>query len=197
MSAADDAALLETVTASLPELAEIRDADLRDKVARAWAYSLAHSSFNAIDEIPGSGVPDSPRMKRGTQLDHIRGVARLALAMGDEMKSRFPELPIDRDLLAACALCHDVGKPFEFDPDNQRRWRADTVATGRPALRHTLYGVHVCLTVGLPEEVCHAAGCHSGEGELVQRSLHVSIVHQADVVFWQTLTDGGAMEGSA
>ncbi len=196
MSAADDAALLATVTESLPELAEISDAGLRDKVARAWAYSLAHSSFNAIDEIRGSGVPDSPRMKRGTQLDHIRGVTRLALAMGDEMKGRFPELPIDRDLLAACALCHDVGKPFEFDPDNQRRWRADTVATGRPALRHTLYGVHVCLTVGLPEEVCHAAGCHSGEGELVQRSLHVSIVHQADVVFWHTLTDGGAMEDS-
>ena len=194
---ARDAALLRTVTASLPELAEIGDAGLRDKVARAWAWSLAHSSFNAIDEIPGSGVPDSPRMKRGTQLDHIRGVARLALAMGDEMKSRFPELPIDRDLLAACALCHDVGKPFEFDPTISG---AGAPTPSPPACRRSatpLYGVHVCLTVGLPEEVCHAAGCHSGEGELVQRSLHVSIVHQADVVFWQTLTDGGAMEGSA
>ena len=194
MSARDEARLTETVTASLPELAEIGDADLRDQVARAWAYSLARSSFNAIDEIPGSGVPDSPRMKRGTQLDHIRGVARIARVIGDQMLRQFPELPIDRDLLLACALCHDVGKPFEFDPANQERWRANTVATGLPPIRHTLYGTHVCLTVGLPEEVCHAAGCHSGEGELVQRSLHVSIVHQADVVFWQTLTDGGAME---
>ena len=133
-------------------------------------------------------------MKRGTQLDHIRGVTRLALAMGDEMKGRFPELPIDRDLLAACALCHDVGKPFEFDPDNQRRWRADTVATGRPALRHTLYGVHVCLTVGLPEAVAHTAGAHSGEGELVVRSLENTIVHHADYTFWRVLDAGGLLE---
>ena len=85
MSAADDAAILETVTASLPELAEIGDADLRDKVARAWAWSLAHSSFNAIDEIPGSGVPDSPRMKHvapssttsaGSRASHWRWATR-------------------------------------------------------------------------------------------------------------------------
>ncbi len=65
------------MTASLPEFAQIVDGDLRDKAARAWPTSLARSSFKAIDAIPGSGVPDSPRMKRGTQLDHIRGVARM------------------------------------------------------------------------------------------------------------------------
>jgi hypothetical protein len=48
--------------------------------------------------------------------------------------------------------------------------------------------------VGLPEEVCHAAGCHSGEGELVRRSLHVTIVHHADYAFWRPLEAAGLLE---
>ena len=110
------------------------------------------------------------------------------------MAAQFPELSIDRDLLIACGLCHDVGKPYEFDPLNQERWRSDPGATGFPAIRHTQFGTHVCLTVGLPEEVCHAAGCHSGEGELVRRSLHVTIVHHADYAFWGALRAGGQLQ---
>ena len=66
-------------------------------------------------------------------------------------------------------------------------------AAGLPAIRHPQYGTHVCLTIGLPEEVCHAAGCHSGEGELVKRSLHVSIIHDADHAWWTTLRTAGRL----
>ena len=97
----------------------------------------------------------------------------------------------ERDLLAACALCHDVGKPYEFDPNRQERWRNNPAVSGWPAIRHPQYGTHVCLLLGLPEEVCHAAGCHSGEGDLVSRSLHVTIVHHADHVFWRSLSVAG------
>ena len=179
---------------SLPELKEIQDESLRDKVIDAWAYSLSHSSFDSIDEIRASGNPDTPKLKSGTQTDHIRGVTQLTIALGDTLQRLCPRLPIDRDLLVACALCHDVGKPYEFDPENQERWRSGRGASGYPAIRHTQYGTHVCLTLGLPEEVCHAAGCHSGEGELVQRSLHVTIVHYADGAYWEPLAVAGMLE---
>jgi hypothetical protein len=54
--------------------------------------------------------------------------------------------------------------------------------------------VHLCLTVGLPEGVAHIAGGHSGEGELIQRSLEATIVHHADYAFWHVLAAGGLME---
>ncbi len=186
--------LRQSVIHSLPEIEQIGNDDLRNKVIDAWAYSLDHSSFTSIDQIRPSGNPDTPRLKSGTQTDHIRGVTLLAIAIGDSLASQFPQLPIDRDMLIACALCHDVGKPFEFDPDNQQRWKQNPAASGFPAIRHTQYGTHVCLTVGLPEEVCHAAGCHSGEGELVERSLHVTIVHHADYAFWRPLEVAGQLE---
>ena len=186
--------LRNTVIEILPELEEISDESLRSEVIDAWVYSLSKSSFDTIDQMRASGNADTPALKSGTQTDHIRGVTRIAMVIGDDMVKQFPALPINRDLLIACAICHDVGKPYEFDPDNQKRWRENTARAGCPAIRHPQYGTHSCLTVGLPEEVCHAAGCHSGEGELVQRSLHVTIVHHADYVWWATMRAGDQME---
>jgi putative nucleotidyltransferase with HDIG domain len=191
MSATD--ALRAKVREELPEVQEISDPDLQDKVVEAWAKCLGGSSFGAISEIKPSGNPDNPPMATGTQTDHIRGVTRLAMAIADEMTKMFPDLKINRDILIAGGLCHDVGKPWEFDPKNQARWKASPRAAGFPSIRHPAYGVHICLSVGLPEEVAHMAGAHSGEGELVVRSLENTLVHHADDAFWHTLEAGGLM----
>lgn len=191
---ADLDALRQGVRLSLPEVAEIRDADLRDKVVEAWALALSQTEFERIEEIRPSGNPKSPAMTSGTQADHLRGVTRMALALADQLEAVVGPLGIDRDLLLACALCHDVGKPFEFSPRNQARWEAHPGAVGYPSIRHSVYGVHLALTVGLPEAVAHTAGAHSGEGELIGRSLENTIVHHADHAFWQILERAGRLE---
>ena len=181
---------------SLPEGDEIKDADLRGKVIEAWAYSLSQTEFTSIDQIKASGNPDTPPLKNGTQADHIRGVARIAHGIADGLEKVHGDIGIDRDLLWACALCHDVGKPFEFSPSNQERWKTDVATSGHPAIRHSVYGVHVALTVGLPETVAHTAGAHSGEGELILRSLENTVVHHADYAYWQTLDRAGYLDHS-
>ena len=181
------------VREELPQIAEISSRQLKDKVVEAWAMALAGSSFNAIAEIPASSQPGRPELIGCTQADHIRGVARLAIRLADELMEMFPELPIDRDILVAGAICHDVGKPWEYDPQNQARWQASPGKSGWPSIRHPGYGVHICLTVGLPEQVAHTAGGHSGEGELITRSLENTIVHHADCAFWETLETGGML----
>jgi putative nucleotidyltransferase with HDIG domain len=172
------------VRAELPEVEEIRDPELAGKVIEAWALALASSSFRAIAEIEPSGNPGVNTLRRGRQTDHIRGVTRMALALADALRAQLPELKVDRDLLIAGALCHDVGKPWEFDPENRRRWESRPRAAGLPSIRHPAFGVHVCLTAGLPEAVAHCAAAHSGEGELLVRSLENTIVHHADYAFW-------------
>jgi 23S rRNA maturation-related 3'-5' exoribonuclease YhaM len=111
--------LRRSVRQSLPEAEQIRDEHLRECVIEAWAVALSKSEFERIEDIPASGNPDTPAMTRGTQADHIRGVARLAAAIADTMETQLGSLSIDRDMLLAAALCHDVGKPFEFSPHNQ------------------------------------------------------------------------------
>ena len=172
------------VRAELPEVEEIRNPELATKVVEAWALALASSSFGAIAEIEPSGNPGVNTLKRGSQTDHIRGVTRMAMALADQLSALLPDLRIDRDLLIAGALCHDIGKPWEFDPENRRRWEGKPRRAGLPSIRHPAFGVHVCLSVGLPEEVAHCAAAHSGEGELLVRSLENTIVHHADYAFW-------------
>jgi putative nucleotidyltransferase with HDIG domain len=186
-------ALRARVRKELPEVKEIGDAGLAAKVVEAWALALASSSFGAIAEIEPSGNPGVNTLKRGSQTDHIRGVTRMALALAEQLQAQLPDLRVDRDLLIAGALCHDVGKPWEFDPENRRRWEADPRAAGLPAIRHPAFGVHVCLTVGLPEEVAHCAAAHSGEGELLVRSLENTIIHHADYAFWGMARAGGLL----
>ncbi len=185
----------ESVRESLrTELDLIENEELRDLVVEAWAYSLSQTEFQRIEDIRASGNPDTPALIDGTQVDHIRGVARMAQGLADGLEQVHGDLGIDRDLLWACALCHDVGKPFEFSPRNQARWKNDIGATGYPSIRHSVYGVHVALTVGLPEAVAHAAGAHSAEGELIERSLENTLVHYADGGYWQVMMLAGRME---
>ena len=51
------------VRRELPEVSEIQDPDLREKVIEVWALAIAESSFTAISEITASGNPASPPLK--------------------------------------------------------------------------------------------------------------------------------------
>jgi 23S rRNA maturation-related 3'-5' exoribonuclease YhaM len=132
-------------------------------------------------------------MQRGGQDAHLRGVTKLALATVDYFAETYPEADIDRDVVIAGGLCHDVGKAWECDPENQSRWKDDPSRVGHPSLRHPIYGAYICLMAGLPESVAHIAACHSPEGDNVKRSLECIIVHEADVAWWKVSAASGLM----
>jgi putative nucleotidyltransferase with HDIG domain len=182
------------VLEDLPELDDLEDKMLRDRAIEAWALSIAGSSFNRIRDIPGDGNPGVMVLKRGTQDMHLRGVAKLAVDIVDHFAEVFPEAIIDRDIVLAGALCHDIGKAWECDPENQKRWHADPTVVGRPSLRHPVYGAHICLMAGLPEEIAHIAVAHSPEGDNVKRSLECMVVHQADVAWWTVAAASGLIK---
>ncbi|MDQ0472729.1 HD domain-containing protein [Labrys wisconsinensis] len=179
------------VVADLPELDLIADPILREQAIDAWALALSQSSFARIRDIPGEAIPGKLVLKQGGQDLHLRGVTRLALGTVDYFAAAFPEAEIDRDIVVAGGLCHDVGKAFECDPDNLARWRADGSRVGRPSLRHPIYGAHLCLLAGLPEAVAHIAACHSPEGDNVRRSLECVVIHEADVAWWKIAAAAG------
>lgn len=174
------------VPVSLPLIEEIEDATLRQQVIDAWALALCLNGYTAIDEMPGIGMPGAPAI--GNQAHHLLGVARIALGIKDSLEVTLGEdLGVSRDVLLAAALCHDLGKPFEFAPHNRERWDRDPGAYGRPSLRHPTYGAHIALVIGMPEEIVNTCGYHSPEGRFIDRSLAATVVHYADDAYWFTL----------
>lgn len=189
-----DDRLRVTILNELPEIREISDAALRDQVVAAWKMALSASSFDAISDIPPAAIPGVFMQTEGDQTDHIRGVTRLAMGMCDSMLAQFPDLPLRRDIVIAGGICHDIGKTWEFDPQRRESWEKDPGRAGVPSLRHTAYGVHICLSAGLPEEIAHIAATHSGEGDLVLRSRENTLIHYADKSYWHTLAACGVID---
>ena len=186
-----DEKIRQGVIASLPEAKQIQNTELREKVYDAWAISLQESGYTKIEEMPQSGAPGWHEAQIGTQTDHLRGVARISVKIAEELKEAVEQFDVDMDEVIAGGLCHDLGKPFEFRPENQERWKAAPQITGLPSIRHTVYGVHMALTAGLPEKIAHIAGAHSLEGQHVERSLAATIVHHADSLYWRVLRKAG------
>jgi 23S rRNA maturation-related 3'-5' exoribonuclease YhaM len=172
------------VMEDFPEISLIPEPDIRNKAVEAWSYSLCCSDFERITDIPPEGNPGAPVLRRGTQADHLRGVVRYAKAIGVEFETAHPEVVIDWTILMAGAVCHDIGKPYEFDPANRKRWADAPADSGFPTFRHSVFGMHVCITAGLPDEVAHIAVGHSFEGLYMGVSAECMIVRQADHGWW-------------
>ena len=98
----------------------------------AWAYALAETDFPRVKAIPGEATPGVFALKRGSQAIHLRSVARIAIAIADEFAREFPETMVDRDIVLAGALLHDVGKAWEFDRANRKRWKQTNRRPVRP-----------------------------------------------------------------
>ncbi|HEY3079176.1 MAG TPA: HD domain-containing protein [Chloroflexota bacterium] len=194
---AEPGAYRDGIRESLPELALISDADLRDKVVEAWALALAETEWRSIDDIPGAGDWKAPPMKEGSQAHHLRATATMAVGLAKGLQQIFPVIEIDYDVLVAASLLHDVGKAFEMSPRNLARWKNNPTKTGLPAVRHPIYGVHIAMRAGLPEAVVHIVGAHSAhsEGQFVTPSLENILVQYADYVQWRMLDAAEMLTG--
>lgn len=175
----------EHILEDLPEIAWIKSDELREKTIDAWVFALSRSSFNRVIDIPGEGSPNVFTMLTRMQDAHLRGVTRLAVKMAEEFETDFPgQVDIDHDILICGGLIHDIGKTWEFDPVNQQRWREQGDRYGEPSFRHSTYGVHVLLSVGMPEEIAHISIGHALEGKFIGLSTECWIISQADHAYW-------------
>ncbi|MDD3252856.1 MAG: HDIG domain-containing protein [Lachnospiraceae bacterium] len=174
------------VLKTLPMINDIKDEELRRRVVDAWTFSLQANGYAKIEEMPGSGMPEAEGL--GDQSMHLIVVTLTAMSIYDNLEKAYKmDLGLDRDILLACAICHDIGKPYEYNPENRARWAIEYKKTGKPNLRHPAYGAYIALTAELPEEVVHVCANHSPEGRFVTRSAYGTIVHYADDGSWFSL----------
>ena len=184
--------LLEGVWTSLsPEITQIEDAGLADKLATAYATALSETEFTSLDQMRCSGMVGLQHIPWLTQSHHLRGVGRLTHLLASEMNQLYEDdqkrIDLDLDLALVAGLAHDLGKPFFYDPANIERWEQNKATTGQPPFRHTFYGAHLALQAGLPIEVAHVIACHDVgmEGRHVAHSVYLDIVAHADNLYWQ------------
>jgi 23S rRNA maturation-related 3'-5' exoribonuclease YhaM len=185
---------------SLPEIAEISNAELREKVIELWIRALSVSEFSSIDQMECSGMVGTEQYPGKTQSDHLRGVGRIARAIAREMRDLCGnEVDIDPDMCLASGLIHDAGKPYFYSAENIKRFHERRAYIGKPAFRHTMFGAHLALEAGLPEELVHCIAAHDlhMDGQYVVPSVYATILASADQIYWNTLIRLGLLKESS
>ena len=168
----------QAVMDCFPRIREIGDAALRDKVCRTWLQAWESSDYTHLEDV---SQWEPAREALGiSNVDHTNGVVECALAMAEALESS-QSLRIDRDILIAAAVLHDVDKICLFN-----------AADGRPTdlgrhLGHVAAGVHLAMAAGLPLTVVHAIAAHSPNySKIAPQTVEALILRQADDLFTRT-----------
>ena len=168
--------MCEAVRELWPELEWIQDPGLRQKVEDTWvkAFEMSPLVPDDLNHIPFTLlVPDCP----ATFMEHKRCVVHICRGAGEAMKEHLGKaLAIDMDTVIAGAILADVGKLLEYEKKDGKVVQS---ARGK-SLRHPFTGVHLAMSCGIPDPVCHIVAAHATEGDLVKRSTEAFIVHHAD-----------------
>lgn len=182
--------------ALMPELELIKDQDLREKVVKAWALACRMGGYERLEDIPTERfewLPDFPNIQ------HQKDTARIASAITRALRELGVEL--NEDHVVTGAICHDLGKPFEWRNNQSGVFSTRTGAgvfygenPNMPTLegdvsyqvaRHPMWSLYIAMAVGMPEHIVHIVASHSREGELLLRSPEAWVVRHADEIWWR------------
>ncbi|MHA2498416.1 MAG: HD domain-containing protein [Candidatus Hodarchaeales archaeon] len=170
--------LKEYLLSLFPEITEIKDSAIQEKVIATFAKAMELGRWDKVEGIPFTLlIPDL----KVDLAQHIQGVTRIAMKTAQELTQH--GINLNMDFLIAGALLHDVGKLVEYTKKDGKVTISDT---GK-LLRHPTTGTWLALEAGLPAEIAHIIYCHSWEGDKLQRTPEAHIVHQADFAFFEPL----------
>jgi len=160
---------------ALPEIRLIKNQDLRERVIATWVEALKRGGWvvHDIERMPFT-------LAKKVDLNfaqHVRSVTKVCIAVEETFDEIYGSaLSLDRDVLIAGALLHDVGKLLEMEEEDGVFKKT---AAGK-LVRHPFSGVALADANGLPAEVLHVIGTHSKEGDPYKRTPEAIILHYAD-----------------
>ena len=175
-------AMREELLRVLPEINLIKDDTLREGVAKTWEDAIVRGGWKPIDieRMPFTLA----KVVDINFAQHVRSVTKISLAACETFEEIYQgKLSLNRDIILAGALLHDVGKMLEME-------EADGVfrksAEGK-LVRHPFSGVALADANGIPPEVQHIIGTHSKEGDPYKRTPESVVVHLADFMNFDTV----------
>ncbi|MBY9000237.1 MAG: HD domain-containing protein [Candidatus Heimdallarchaeota archaeon] len=167
-----------------PEINEIADERLQEKVIKSLEKAIAKGGWNEEDLqmipftllIPGLIEGDNLAPKI-TIVEHIRAVTQMCIATYDRYENLGLGDKLNRDELIAGGLLHDVGKFIEYEKDESGR--IIQKIEGK-LIRHPAMGLELVYEFELPILVRQAIVFHSKEGDTIPRLPEVEIIHRCD-----------------
>jgi hypothetical protein len=164
----------------LPEINEIQDAELREKVIACWAEAMEYRNWQVeeLKTIPFTLLAENVNIMF---IEHVRTCTKMAIAVDTVLENAYGsrKTPVNRDYLIAGSLLADVGKLFEFDKKSDGSIFKSEFGKH---VRHPFSGVGLAFKYNVPSEVLHVIAVHSKEGAGEKRSPEAIIFHHVDFI---------------
>jgi len=172
--------LHEKIVELLPEIDDIEDNTLRERVIATWIAATRRGGWNESDL---ESIPIALSAEGQLPCDlvtYTRAVTRTGMAIAKALDESFGEgIEVDSQLVIAASLLHAVGRLLGWEHDEQGKI---VQSRGGKLLRYPVSGVVLAGELGVPDEILHIIAGHAEEGDLVPRTLEGLIVHHAERV---------------
>ena len=156
-----------------PELEHIADEDLRERVVEAWVLGLERGGWRDIEDVPYAW-----NIHEVTNVEHVRGVTRIALESAREQRE-FHGADPDVDTIVAACLLHDVVDVLvAFAHVDDDRLRDPDPRYASEEIPHSISGYALAHEVGCPLSVQRAIPHFLGE--VPKRTLEAELVKSAN-----------------
>jgi 3'-5' exoribonuclease len=154
--------------AMFAELRTLAEAEIRDEPLRKLTVTLLDVHATALKKLPASDRRFYPFP--GGWLEHVLNVTKNCLFLADRYVAHYPDLapPLNRDLIAASAVLHDLGRVAELAVPDVPGTPAEQTVDGR------LFG-HISLGRDLIRAA--AADIPDLHPELLKLLEHVVLSH--------------------
>lgn len=152
----------------LAELRAVIQASISDEPLKRLTLGVIDRHAEALKRLPASDKRFYPFA--GGWLEHVLSVTKNAIWLAEQYRERFPELhpPINRDLVAAGAVLHDIGRVLELAPGDSATDPVEPTIPGR------LLG-HLFLGRDLVRDAAREQG--DVNPELLQLLEHLIVAH--------------------
>jgi 3'-5' exoribonuclease len=146
-------------------LLDLAEKQIADDGLRKLVCTLLERYAEPLKRLPATLNKFHPFA--GGLLEHIFSVTRSCLLLANKYQTDYPDLkpPLNRDLIVAGAILHDIGRVVEFSPD---------LLTPQPTVPGRLFG-HLFLGRDLIRDTARELG--EVNPELVQLLEHLVISH--------------------
>jgi hypothetical protein len=142
---------LRVIEEDIPEILELRDPDIRHKVALVYASFLKESTYKRVSEVPFVGYPPA----KYDLARHSRHVAQLAIGMVRSLMDVWG-IEVRHDIVVGAAILHDADVLLrETKTENGKK----KTEIGKTFLHAQLCGVR-CYEAGLPNDIASMVTRH-------------------------------------
>lgn len=178
---ASDMGFEREVREAFPQLQEIEDVEMREKTVGVWVAGLEASEFDSLLDIPW--VPGFIPMvgDEESQASHVRQVTDCCIAVAETLTQVRPGLDVDRDLLVAGALLHDVSKLHEI-AEEAAAGDAEGYTPLNSYLPHPHYSVHQLAEAGFSVEMMNLVLAHTELSKVEPQSIEARLVESIDLL---------------